>query len=199
MITGPFSAATDPNVGYPPTVSPTDYVYAEEQVVPNVNYRLLDGVVTNGTFAFWFSPLDLWSGWCALQTPYAWNVGGESKYRCVPQIATPANTDVGKFDLCTYEFDGPQCTNRNGEVYPCACLDSDGGTVDGGPTGIAPLPGCGAAIVCGCSATQCQANLRGSEIGATLTLAAGKLVGYIQFWPPSPPPGPAFTFQRVTQ
>jgi hypothetical protein len=194
-VIGPFPPATDPSIGYPPSVSPNDYI-AAEQLSPNIDYRILDGVVDSGSFTFWFSPLDLWSTWCALQTPYAWNVGGVTKYRCVPQTVTVADTDVGKFDLCTSSFggDNPQCTDINGFVTPCACLSGDGGILN------ESLPGCVAGTVCECSAMQCRANLRAGEIDATLTLGGGKLVGSIQIGPLGfGPPLLSFSFQRATQ
>jgi hypothetical protein len=194
-LMGPFMPATDPSVGYPPNVSPNDYLAAERDPLPNVDYRLLDGNVTNGSFTFWFSPLDLWSTWCALQTPYAWNVGGQTQYFCVPPTATAANTDVGKFDLCTSAIDtGPLCTDSLGLMYPC-CF-GDGGMFSG------YRPECGAKV-CECSATQCRASLRSAEMDATLTLEGGRLVGSVQiFMPPSsaPPTGVLFTtFQRASR
>jgi hypothetical protein len=194
LIVGPFPPATDPSVGYPSNLSPGDQLFCEG-VVPKVDYRLLDGVVNSGTFTFWYSALDLWSGWCALQTPYAWNVGGVTKYRCVPQTATPANTDAGKFDLCTSAYDGPQCTDSMGFAYQCVCLDRDGGSYN------ASLPGCeaGAGPVCECFATQCRANLRGGQTGATLAFEGGKLVGSFQIGPAVDlMPALAVTFRRAT-
>jgi hypothetical protein len=191
---GPFPPATDPNVGYPPTVSPSDYSIAED-AVPNVDYRVLDGIVANGSFTFWFSPLDLWSTWCALQMPYVWNVGGDIKYRCVPQTAPPANTDVGKFYLCTSGDDSAQCTDSSGAVRPCACVDGDARTFD------YYLLGC-ASTVCECSATQCRARLRGVERSAMLSLEGGKLLGIVGGYavgPRYPGTSPPITFQRAGQ
>jgi hypothetical protein len=169
LVSGPFAKATDGNVGYPTTVPPSAYFYAE-QLCPDVDYRVLDGIVNNGSLSFWFSPYDLWTDWCALQTPSAWNVDGAQKYRCVAQTATPSNTDLGKLALCSSGSDGPTCTLSDGTEEPCACVDDAGAFAD--------APGlCFTSPVCECSSSQCRANLRARTIVVTLDLTAGKLVG----------------------
>jgi hypothetical protein len=160
-VSGPFAPAVDPNVGYPTTVTPDNYGYVRQSVLPNVPYQLFDGVVSNGSFVFWFSTLDLWSGWCALQNPSPWTVDSQRKYRCVPQTADRTTTDLGKLALCTSAEDGPIC---NGQ--PCVCEHDAGGS----------FPLCGN-TVCECSATECRADVRSEEINATLQLNAGRLVG----------------------
>jgi hypothetical protein len=92
-LQGPFAPATDPNVGYPTTVNPSEYLSAEDGC-SNVGYRLFDPVFAGGKFSFWFSPYDLWTDWCALQTPFAWYVRGETKYACVPQTADSSTTPL---------------------------------------------------------------------------------------------------------
>jgi hypothetical protein len=170
-VSGPFAPATDPNVGYPTTVSPNDYFYAE-QFCANVAYDLLDGEVANGSLTFWISPLELWATWCPLQTPSVWNVRGQVKYHCVPQTAEPSNTDLGKLALCTSAEDQATCTDRYGFDTPCVCLD------DAGADNQA-LPLC-RSTVCECSATQCRAYLRSSVLSSSLTVGAGTLQGYLR-------------------
>ncbi|HLK41151.1 MAG TPA: hypothetical protein VKU41_30580 [Polyangiaceae bacterium] len=168
---GPFPPATDPNVGYPPGVSPSDYFSLEANVAAGVDFRILDGVVGGGNFSFWFSSLDLWTGWCALQTPYARNVRGQGVYRCAPETATPANTDVGKLDLCSTATDTALCIDANGFSEPCVCLD-DAGTYSGS------LPGCGRSV-CECSATECHADVRSGEENVSLAIEGTTLRGTI--------------------
>ncbi len=180
-VSGPFAPAMDPNVGYPTTVTPDNYGDARRSVLPNVTYQLFDGVVSNGSFMFWFSPLDLWSGWCALQSSSPWTVGSQRTYRCVPQTADQTTTDLGKLALCTSADDGPKCYG----VQPCVCLYDAGGS--------SPL--CGN-TVCECSATECRADVRSEESNATLQLNAEKLVGPLDLgglWPSD-----SITFQRVS-
>jgi hypothetical protein len=185
LVAGPFAPATDPNVGYPTTVSPNDYFYAE-QFCAGVEYRVLDGVVTNGSLSFMFSTFDLWSGWCALQTPSVWEVAGERKYRCVPQTADPSTTNLGKLALCTSASDGPLCTLSDGSQLPCACVD------DAGLSDVA-LPLC-TGPVCECSASECRATLRSDTSPVTLALKAGRLVGSIELGPGLSSP---LTFEKV--
>ena len=72
--TGPFAPATDPNVGYPVGVSPDKY-FRLLSLAPGIDYRAFDGVFDGTRLSFWLSALDLWSGWCALQTPHLWDLG----------------------------------------------------------------------------------------------------------------------------
>jgi hypothetical protein len=191
-VSGPFAPATDPNVGYPTTVAPDNYTYLRTDVVPNVPFQLFDGVVTSGSFTFWFSPIDLWSAWCAMQNPSPWTIGSQREYRCVPQTANQTTTDLGKLALCTSAVDGPLCTvpdNDTGVQQPCVCLQPH----DAG--GNAPL--CGN-TVCECSATECRADVRSEEISATLQLSAGQLVGSLDLAAvPGPLPALSMTLQRV--
>jgi hypothetical protein len=185
---GPFAPATDPNVGYPTTLDPTKYYYAEEQLCSNVDYRLFDPLFVGDTFSFWFSPLDLWSDWCALQTPFAWNVRGQTKYECVPQSADPSTTDFGKLVLCRNANDETLCTDSVGYQGPCVCLD-DAGLIDLEAV-LHPL--CSESI-CECTASQCRALLRTTALSATLTLNADELSGPVApSWY-----GPQTTFRRA--
>jgi hypothetical protein len=165
---GPFAPPSDPNVGYPTTVSPSDY-FSAEQLCPDVDYRLFDGVMQNGTLSFWFSPIDLWSDWCGLQTPWPWDVVGERKYRCASQTADPSTTDLGKLALCTSAQDRPMCTDSNGFVHACICL------ADAGPSPLCHR------TVCECSASQCRADVRSVEHPATFALQGGRLVGTVSY------------------
>jgi hypothetical protein len=70
-----------------------------------VRYRVLDGTFDGTTLSFWLSPMDLWTDWCSLQTPYPFQLGGVKGYRCVPADASDQNTDLGKLSLCASAFD----------------------------------------------------------------------------------------------
>jgi hypothetical protein len=174
-VSGPFAPAMDPTVGYPTTVSPSDDYSALRDIVAGVEYRMLDGVLTNGTLNFWISTNDLWSDWCALQTSFAWNVRGMRVYRCAAQTADQSNTDLGKLALCTSAQDHPTCSSPSYGDFPCVCLDSKGQFFQG--------PLCGR-TVCECSASECRAAMRIASINATLQLQSGRLVGLLDINPP---------------
>jgi hypothetical protein len=168
-IAGPFPTATDPTVGYPPAVSPSDYEELQLNTgVAGARYRVFDGALIDSTFTFWISPLDLWSDWCALQSSSLWNVNGKQKYQCVPQTADTSNTDLGKLSLCTSAEDRPMCVRNPMGQAPCVCLNEEGVYIGG--------PLCGSAA-CECSASACRAALRSNVVDATLQLQSGKLMG----------------------
>lgn len=192
---GPFAPATDSNVGYPTTLNPSQYDFAES-FCSNVDYRLLDPVFARGTFSFWFSPLDLWTDWCALQTPFVWNVRGHTTYACVPQTADSSTTDFGKLVLCRNANDGPLCTDSSGFQGPCVCLD-DGGLIEGRTTVLPNSPPLCSNSVCECTASQCRALLRGTPYSATLTLNADELSGPYVGPTPFSRPQAIITFRRV--
>jgi hypothetical protein len=173
-VSGPFAPATDSAVGYPVELSPEEYGAARE-VVPEVRYRLFDGLVRDGRLTFWVSPLDLWTDWCTLQSPHAWDVSGKREYRCVPQTASESDTDLGKLMLCTSAEDMPYCLDAYSLSYPCVCLDG-ASQFDFG------LPLCGLNY-CECSATECHAALRGTTIAASFRLEGETLVGTVDDGP----------------
>jgi hypothetical protein len=71
----PPPAATDPNVGYPPELvsNPNDpsvaVVLAEQNVDEGYPYSVDDGLLTSQRLRFKVPLVQLWAGWCALQTP----------------------------------------------------------------------------------------------------------------------------------
>jgi hypothetical protein len=187
---GPFAPATDPNVGYPTTLNPREYYHAK-LFCSNVDYRLLDPIFASSTFSFWFSPFDLWTDWCALQTPFAWNVRGQTKYACMPQTADSSTTDFGKLILCSNANDEPLCTDSTGFQGPCVCLD-DAGMIAAQTSFYQPL--CSNSV-CECTASQCRALLRSKAWSATLTLNADELTG--PFAMPSDGSVATLTFRRA--
>jgi hypothetical protein len=164
--------ATDPTIGYPTELAPRDYGHARD-LVPGERYRLFDALVRSAQLTFWISPLDLWSGWCSLQTPSVWDVAGKRVYRCVPQSANESNTDEGKLALCTSAEDLPSCIDGHSNSVPCACLNRSSRPDYG-------LPLCSSSY-CACSATACRADLRGTTITGSLRLVGDRLVGNITF------------------
>jgi cysteine-rich repeat protein len=119
----PPPPATDPNVAYPPVVSgfmpiPSSY-WAE-----GFAYSMTSGTFQPQRLRFAINNLQLWSGWCALQTPRddsglclppTWGgliAGGGTNPQCA--LLNPANgqntlVDCGKWSLCT-EYHVCLCT-----------------------------------------------------------------------------------------
>jgi hypothetical protein len=111
----PPPPATDPNVAYPPVVSglmlvPSSY-WSE-----GLAYSMTSGTFQPQRFRFAINNLQLWSRWCALQTPLddsglclppTWGgliAGGGTDPQCY--LTNPANgqntfLDCGRWSLCT--------------------------------------------------------------------------------------------------
>jgi hypothetical protein len=150
-LSGPFQAPTNPNVGYPTELGPTDYGQLR-QPTPRVHYRMFDGVFAAARLSFWTSPLDLWSDWCAMQKSYPHDVAGTRVYHCVPESAAESNTDLGKLVLCTSIEDGSAKTiNMSDPLWSLA--------------------------YCECGAASCRADLRAGTITADLELEGTILHG----------------------
>jgi hypothetical protein len=73
-------AATDPLVGYP---AGPDYDGGYELKLPfeGHDFTMQDAVLTDHRLRFSISPLDLWKGWCEMQTPHVADDSGAS-YLC---------------------------------------------------------------------------------------------------------------------
>jgi hypothetical protein len=166
-VAGPFASAMDPNVGYPTEVQPEQYGFLRD-FSTDVRYRILDGAVRDGALSFFVAPLDLWDGWCQMQTSFPWVLGERREYRCVPQTATEADTDPGKLALCVSVDDLARC-----DELPCACLDETGQFNFG-------IPMCSLAY-CECSSSGCRADTNGTSVTATLSLDGDTLKGFIAF------------------
>lgn len=164
-----FPPPVDPTVGYPEGIPAEEYPDLR-RLTRGVRYQVLDGTVRDDTLSFFVSPLDLWQEWCAMQTPYHWDLGDRYAYRCVPQSATLADTDPGKLGLCTSRDDLDQCTYSDGTSGPCVC------TGDGGSS----HPQC-SDLFCVCSETGCQADTRATSSSGSLALEGQRLVGSFAF------------------
>jgi hypothetical protein len=171
-VTGPFAPMTDPGQGYPVELRPDQYGAARD-FVPGVRYRVFDGLVRSGELTFWISPLDVWTDWCNKQTPSRWDIRGRHEYRCVPQTASQADTDLAKLALCTSAEDLPYCADSSGVSQPCVCLD-DTSQFNGA------LPLC-SLTYCECSLTECHADMRGTSITSNLKIEGDTLIGAVTF------------------
>ena len=106
----PPAPATDPNVEYPPGLSARGG--PGTAWVQGFSYSMLDGKLTSNRLRFTLHVYELWSGWCALQTPV------DDSGMCVPNgsatcvdgkctITSSANgqkitnVDAGKLSLCS--------------------------------------------------------------------------------------------------
>lgn len=120
----PPPPATDPSVGYPPGIAAPALALA--YIADGFPYTMANGSLVGERLRFDVKPDELWTGWCALQTPQP---GGSG--RCLPGWATMA---TGNFTTCSM-------TNpATGQVVPVDC---------------AKFVLCSQASVCSCSATAC--------------------------------------------
>ena len=109
---GPVAPATDPDEGYPVELSVTDQNLLRVNLLGHHPYRVYEGRADASGLSFWFSAQDLWSTWCALQTPYPVEIAGRSQYTCVDDLVPfdlgPMPGVDAKHLLCT--SDNPVCT-----------------------------------------------------------------------------------------
>lgn len=117
---------------------------------PAIGYTMLDAELDGGRLIFWFSPLEVWSEWCALQTSYR-HEGGEPHYQCIPppdalEAATP---ELGKQVLCTNELSNGIC-ELGDQPAPCNCVTDAGESSYDSPL-------CSPAA-CHCDADGCVTN-----------------------------------------
>jgi hypothetical protein len=118
--TGPFPAPSDPNDVYPPGIEAIEHDNMRVNVVPYFPYRMLDPRLEDGRLAFWFTSSDVWTQWCALQTPYPVTVDGMPRYACMPdarpynqlisELADSGEPIEGKGLLCASDLSVCSCT-----------------------------------------------------------------------------------------
>ena len=104
----PPAPATDPNVGYPPGLMAGQ---GPGNWIQGFSYSMTNGKLASNRLRFTLLNFELWSGWCALQTPL------DDSGMCVPNgsaacvngkctITNPVNgqtitVDYGKMELCS--------------------------------------------------------------------------------------------------
>ena len=77
----PPAPATDGDVGYPAGFKFNQYPWLSHE---GFAYTLVDATLTDARFRATFVTNELWSGWCALQTPYPMGDSPEHGYNCLP-------------------------------------------------------------------------------------------------------------------
>lgn len=169
-ITGPFAPASDPERGYPTEVSFKEYNNLRERY-PGGRYTAFEGRFAGNTLSFWVGGTELWKDWCALQTPYPFSAHVTADirskgYRCVPENATPDNTDLGKLALCTVLPD------YAGEMVDCT--PNDGGGFQN-PICYFWMPW----MVCQCFAKGCGVNLRAQPYSFSFVVSGATMVSTI--------------------
>jgi hypothetical protein len=105
----PPPQATDPNTGYPPGFAAMN-TYTSGYWVEGFTYSTASGTAASSRLRFSVSSNELWSGWCALQTPIddggmcVPNWGGSClNGQCSqtnPATGQTIDVDRGKFELC---------------------------------------------------------------------------------------------------
>lgn len=173
-----FAPATDPSVGYPVEATPEDYRDFGTRMGP---YTMLDPRFDGENLQFWVSPLELWEGWCALQTSYR-VPGGNPPYQCVPDGAANGDPEVdrGKLALCTSAWSSGACDPKVcglSAAEPCPPESYEGcGCYT--PEGVwdEALPECSIAY-CRCDAQGCAPNWYENRIDFQLVVAGDRMVG----------------------
>ncbi len=140
----PFSAATDPNVGYPPASDPADTSGLWEGFL----YPIHASSITGSRLQLGLDPSDIYATWCGLQTPVLWwqaqttpDGGVQNFYSCVPNWGTGSSgLPDGGADA------GPAC----------ALFPPDGGASV--PIDCEKLALCDPGSVCSCGATSCASR-----------------------------------------
>ncbi len=145
----PPPPATDPNVGYPPGVAATDLFI--QYIAEGFPYTMANGSLVGERLRFDARPAELWTGWCALETP------APNSSQCVPGWAS---TLTANDTICTIT------DPTTGKDVPIDC---------------AKLVLCRFAAVCSCSATTCYPELDLGILGVDLTFsgttASGSIAG----------------------
>jgi hypothetical protein len=123
--------ATDPNVGYPPGFTGSDFG-AGSYVAEGFGYRFDGAMVSASRVQLMVSLGSLWAEWCSLQYPIAQDASGDN-YGCVPNTGFTSGSDG-----CSY----PDPTTHADVPVDCGRL-------------AMCMPGNG----CQCTATECSAPL----------------------------------------
>jgi hypothetical protein len=184
-VLGPFAPPQNPDVGYPTGVDPTQYGTLMVNPQAGVDYRMLDGRLEGNKLTFTWSTIDLWHAWCQLQTPYLWQIDNHGFHFCVPQSYEAQKTiDPGKVVLCTSADFRPLCSDGNGGLWPCVCMDPpDGGGRD---------PRCGGSM-CDCDGQTCDIGAGGTQV--ELTVDGDRMTGV---WGAGTLDSETLTFDRVS-
>jgi hypothetical protein len=173
-----FAPAEDPDIGYPVGVAPEDYfnLRGNPRIGP---YTMFDPHFDGQRLQFWLSPLELWEGWCALQTSYR-VPGGSPPYQCVPDGAATGDVEVdyGKLVLCTSSWSSGECVLsicgdfgnepcESGQIVGCGCAMS--GDEEGNPE-------CSIEY-CRCDAEGCAPNWYEARIDFQLEVDGDRMIG----------------------
>jgi hypothetical protein len=147
----PPPPATDPEVGYPPGVDWVMWGIDYRQPYEGARYELHEVQLDPGRLQLKIAPSELWSDWCALQTPILWS---DDFYGCLPNygggmdngvcyLAPPEGdriiVDCGKQSLC-WGDSVCRCTAdscvADGQLLVAFDLVVGDGTLDGSTTGM---------------------------------------------------------------
>ncbi len=143
---GPLPPPTDPDVGYP-AGDPSDYVntLAEGYAYPTHSTRVEAGRVQFGVNTY-----DLFSGWCALQTPIAGSqmaaapdAGSNAGYGCIPKFPPGTSSGAGPGNAAD---GGGQCIIAGNDGSILASID------------CGKLFLCGEAMACACTEASCTSR-----------------------------------------
>jgi hypothetical protein len=129
----PPAPPTDPNVGWPVGLNTGNpAAISMDQCLPmeGFAYVIVDASLTDSRLRFTVQPAELWTPWCALQTPYE-REPGRGVFACVPNGTTGCTPGSQPPDVC--------------------CLDD-------APIDCGKLALCDLGSPCACDATSCTAG-----------------------------------------
>ncbi len=143
---------TDPNVGYPPGAQfsfggPLGFF-------EGFPYTIVDGRLSGSVLTFQVAEFELWTRWCALQTPFPEFVGGDGGYVCT-------NDNWGSSGGTT------------------GCSETNSATREEMPVDCGKLALCMFTVPCDCSATRCRVASSGPVLSFDLMLTSTTADGTI--------------------
>ena len=121
----PLPPPTDPDVGYPEGWAPIGS--ADGELFERFEYTVTGSFAADlSRLEASYPPYEVWSQWCALQTPFAWEGGS---YGCLPSCGF--STNGGSCELSGCSEEGPvDCVKVELCLGPSVCsCEADGCTV----------------------------------------------------------------------
>lgn len=129
---GPFPPAIDPAVGYPEEFGESLLGSGDVSLIESFPYTLAGSFdEPNRRLQADRDLYEVWSEWCDLQTPYAYEDEGEVEFRCLPSCVGTQSDDYCEFvESCELpgEVDCGKMKLCKGNKQVCEC-DADGCSV----------------------------------------------------------------------
>jgi hypothetical protein len=170
----PLPPATDPNVGYPPALGPSRSNLPD--IYEGFFFTMQGGTYTAPRVQLSIRQAELWTQWCAIQTPVAKYANATPDASCgVDLYAYGCLGDVGYSMNGGFPATCTAFTCQDPTPTPIDCLKLGLCSTVLLPTGSTSWP-----TACACTATGCTAALVGSAVVAfDMRFGAGALNGSV--------------------